>query len=293
MTKKAIKLRNSKSDISVARPHWTWRPVKTFKAYDLSFNARNWTVNFDGDYLHSMFRKTGQLANLCNIFGGKDRIHGYLGRHHLRLVQGIRIHPADDDDMKPFFVYATNTYGVTRGAPNTKKSTGRFDVIEVDDGNDGSFFRLVMAILIYGEGPTLGCEIICVDLELCRKDDNEALLPYDLYQIRLSKNGYGSSAFCWSSNSVESIKRPVCFNPTIEIFIPYKKWCKGEQQYTFNMLFWCFPYNYCDRSNWNEFTHEERDHIEMGTSEVTRIMDVATLGINYDITKKKKKGKYM
>ena len=90
---------------------WTFSAVANMKSYDLTFGFRNWTVDFDGPFMHILLRKANFLANICNE-NGRNGIEGFLGRTRLRLVQGITIKPSASDNIAPFMVYATNTYGV-------------------------------------------------------------------------------------------------------------------------------------------------------------------------------------
>ena len=109
-------------------------------------------------------------------------------------------------------------------------------------------------------------------------DEKENFLPYLLYQIYREK-GKGTNGFRWSSNSVESIMRPACFIPQQEQFEDYKAWSKGATEYTFNMLFWRFAYDYCDRSNWNSFSVSDHAHLQMSFRDRRRIVDIATTGL--------------
>ena len=67
--------------------------------------------------------------------------------------------------------------------------------------------------------------------------------------------------------------RPVCFVTTIDSQAQFIDWCHNFNQHfrynSANMRFWCFPYNYCDRSNWNDVSEESRlffninDHVDI------------------------------
>ena len=153
MTKKALKLRKSFSTGNSVpiRKEWAFSTVLNKKSYALTFGHRNWTVlQFAGklDFMHAQLRKNNVLALLCNEYGNEG-IEGFLGNTPLRLVQGINIKPTTASGIAPFAVYATNNYGMNTN--RTTKNTSRFDIIEVDVGEEQSMYRLVLAILVHGE----------------------------------------------------------------------------------------------------------------------------------------------
>jgi hypothetical protein len=101
----------------------------------------------------------------------------------------------------------------------------------------------------------LDCYFIGVDLDKASKTGLRRQLPYDLYELKTERN-----KLYWSYFNINSIMRPVCFVPTIDTIPQFIDWCQNINQpfryNTANIRFWCFPYNYCDRSNWNEVSEE-------------------------------------
>ena len=91
----------------------------------------------------------------------------------------------------------------------------------------------------------------------------------------------------WSTTSVESIMRPVCFIPTINTFSYYKSWCNVAQPNNFHhsfLHFTCFNFQqqFCDRSNWNCGSYEEDRAQRLSFELHDSIRDIATSGLNVE-----------
>jgi hypothetical protein len=114
----------------------------------------------------------------------------------------------------------------------------------------------------------LDCYFIGVDLQKANKIGYRRQLPYELYELKTDRNN-----LYWSYFNITSIMRPVCFVTTIDSQAQFIDWCHNFNQHfrynSANMRFWCFPYNYCDRSNWNDVSEESRlffninDHVDI------------------------------
>jgi hypothetical protein len=121
-----------------------WAEVGNMSSLTLRFNG-NWEIDVESHSMHAIL-KNGNLIFMCNQYKDEgSRI--FSGKMNIRLIQGIKITPKLDDKIEPFMVYATNGYGLNRSNVLHSKLSPRFDVVEVSDGNGGSIYRLVLAIL--------------------------------------------------------------------------------------------------------------------------------------------------
>ena len=103
-------------------------------------------------------------------------------------------------------------------------------------------------------------------------------MPYDRYGIKTVRN-----TLLWSPTTVESIKRPVCFIPTMDSITEYRKWSSdisSKIYRTADFNFNLFEFAYCDRSGWNSGSNEERRIQSLTPDICTTIRDIATSGIN-------------
>jgi hypothetical protein len=256
-------------------PEMYWAEVGNMLSWKLTFTGHNWIFlnNSDNHNMHAILRNGRILKMLDNYKDEGFRI--FTGRRNIRFIQGVKITPKLEDKIEPFMVYATNTYGVNRSNVTNTHPTCRYDVVEVDCGNDESVYRIVLAIIIVeykgkhykhvkhtftlymyithvyytcilGE---LDCYFIGADLIAANKAGFREL-PYDVYAIHTQRNN-----LYWSYFHISSIMRPVCFISTVETRKHFIKWCHeytpGFRYVEVNMRFWCFTYSYCDRSNWN------------------------------------------
>ena len=78
----------------------------------------------------------------------------------------------------------------------------------------------------------------------------------------------------------DNIIRPACFVPTTETKGSYIRWCKNKKHEAANPIrFWCFPYEYCDRSRWNTISSTAADFINIPRELRESISKIATFGI--------------
>ena len=216
--------------------------------HELSFSKRNWTTNFDTSCMHSQLRDSKRFSYLLNHFG-QHGVRAFSGRHNVTLVQGVTITPPTSYDIEPFKVYATNCYSANES--KSHKGSCRFDVVEVMDSNNIPTYQLVMAIF---EAQGLPMQFLCLELEETHKRTEDKLMPYYLYGIVRQMN--------WRIFELQNILRPACFVCTTESKSDFIRWSKGtpekdnkkgrrkEEGMHLLLKFWCFPYNYCDRSRW-------------------------------------------
>jgi hypothetical protein len=122
-----------------------WAEVGNMSSIELRFTEFNWVLDVESYNMHATLRN-GCLIYMCNQYKVQGK-RVFNGKKKLRLMQGIKITPKLDDKIEPFMVYATNSYGLNRSNLTNTRQSCRFDVVEVSDGNGGSIYRLVLAIL--------------------------------------------------------------------------------------------------------------------------------------------------
>jgi hypothetical protein len=111
----------------------------------------------------------------------------------------------------------------------------------------------------------LDCYFIGADLVIANKVGYREL-PYDRYTLKTQRNN-----LYWSYFHISSVMRPVCFVSTIETQRHFINWCNdytpGIRYTDTNMMFWCFTYNYCDRSNWNTISDYSKAFFEINAQD--------------------------
>ena len=125
-----------------------WAEVGNMLSWKLTFNGQNWIFNNNSDNsnMHAILRD-GRILHMLNDY--KDNgVRIFSGKKNIRFIQGVKITPKVEDNIKPFMVYATNSYGVNRSNVTNTRQTCRFDVVEVDCGDNESVYRIVLAIMI-------------------------------------------------------------------------------------------------------------------------------------------------
>jgi hypothetical protein len=117
-------------------------------SWTLQFTGQNWMfqTNSDNYNMHAILRE-GRILHILNNYKN-DGIRIFSGKKNIRFIQGVKITPTLEDNIKPFMVYATNSYGINRSNANNTRPTCRFDVVEVDCGNGESVYRIVLAIIL-------------------------------------------------------------------------------------------------------------------------------------------------
>ena len=115
-----------------------------------------------------------EFSDILNFYG-KDGYPAFSGRRAVKLVQGVSLTPPTRDDIEPFMVYATNSYG--KNQSQSHQGSSRFDVVEIM-GTNGLPNRFVLAIF---EVEGLGIHFLGLDLELAHKRPQDKLMPYDLW----------------------------------------------------------------------------------------------------------------
>ena len=268
-----MNFRSSTADDVISAPVLDLRcvPISNMKAHQLSFHKRNWTGDFDRSCVHFSFHS--EFSNILNFFG-EDGNPAFSGRHAVKLVQGVTFTPPTGDDIAPFMVYATNCYGRNQSLSHTGSS--RFDVVEVNDSDGLPSYRLVLAIF---EVEGKGCHFLGAYLELVHKRPQDKLMPYGMYQLKRMPRSTNVTTACFRT---DNILRPACFVSTTDTKANYIQWCKKQFDYRKPILFWCFPYEYCDRSRWNTIStttaEEHEQFINIPREMRENIAKLATIG---------------
>ena len=237
------------------------------KAHELSYHKLNWSGDFDRSCVHFAF--DSDFSTILNFYGN-DGHPAFSGRHAVKLVQGVTITPPTRNDIAPFMIYATNCYARNLSLSHTGSS--RFDVVEVMGSNNLPSCRLVLAIF---EVEGRGCHFLGAELELAHKRSQDKLMPYDLYQLTRMPRSSHVMTGCFKT---DNIIRPICFVSTPDTKANYIQWCTKQYDYRKPILFWCFPYRYCDRSQWNTISTEAYEFINIPRDLRESIAKIATFG---------------
>jgi hypothetical protein len=84
----------------------------------------------------------------------------------------------------------------------------------------------------------------------------------------------------WSYFHISSIMRPVCFVVTPETQFIFTNWCHNfSNNFRYNVdiiYFWCFPYEYCDRSDWNTISDDVKNYFAISNGEKEYIQQIPT-----------------
>jgi hypothetical protein len=125
-----------------------WAEVGNMLSWKLFFTGQNWVFmhHADNNNMHAILRDGRILHMFDNYKVNGEKI--FKGKRNIRFIQGVKITPKEEDNILPFMVYATNNYGVNRSNVTNTRQSCRFDVVEVDCGNDESVYRIVLAIII-------------------------------------------------------------------------------------------------------------------------------------------------
>jgi hypothetical protein len=94
-----------------------------------------------------------------------------------------------------------------------------------------------------------------------------------MYELRNERN-----KLFWSYFHISSIMRPVCFVVTPEKQDIFTHWChdfsNAFQYKAANIQFWCFPFSYCDRSNWKTVSDDIKYYFTLLDSDKEYIQQV-------------------
>lgn len=114
-------------------------------SWKLIYYNHLWEVDFECYNMHAILQKGG-LQNVLNDYK-HDKEYIFNGKKEIHFLQGVKITPKKEDKIEPFYLYATNCYGLNKSNSTDARQTSRFDIVEVHDANNDSSYRLVLAIL--------------------------------------------------------------------------------------------------------------------------------------------------
>ena len=104
------------------------------------------------------------------------------------------------------------------------------------------------------------CFALGLELVQIAKTGGYKLLPYDIYGFAHERKKLKNNFF-----NIDAIMRPACFIPTTDSLAKFESMCTvttTDFLLLSEMRFWCFPYSYCDRSNWNKISADSKAFID-------------------------------
>ena len=131
-----------------------WTEVGNTRSWKVKFNidADKWDHYASKVHQH-VFLTEGRFSTYLNW--EKECGHGdkaFSGKYPMNLIQGCTINPPFEDDIAPFKIYATNSYGVNRSTACTDRPTCRFDVVEVNIADKSTYCMVIAVITVDRKG---------------------------------------------------------------------------------------------------------------------------------------------